>query len=393
MKCIAGLAIAMLVGALVALPLGTSTFAQEPEEDDVRALERTGGPSLPPDARAVDLVIALDVSGSMKQLLDTVRARLWDVVNELAGMNPTPSLRVGLLTYGSRESNAENGWIVKYADLTRDLDRVHAQLALLETSGDVELVGRALHTALHEMTWSNEWDALKMIFIAGNESADQGAEEFDFRDVVQDARNEEILVNALYAGDEQRAMRDGWHEIAQIAEGSFAAIGRASKVLQTATPQDAALEELNAKLNATYLPFGDLGKERHANVAAQDEAAAKLGVQSLGSRVRTKSTRLYDNAAWDLVDAMRDPDFDWTSLREADLPEQLRGLSDEDLLSVVEEQRVAREEIQRQILEVSLERERHLRALLGKQGRPGFTDAMRQAIRSQAEAKGFTRDQ
>ena len=41
----------------------------------------------------VDLVIALDVSGSMSGLIDSAKQRLWDIVNELAQANPRPDLR------------------------------------------------------------------------------------------------------------------------------------------------------------------------------------------------------------------------------------------------------------------------------------------------------------
>ena len=51
--------------------------------------------------RPVDLVICLDTSGSMTALIDSARAKLWEVINELAQADPTPRLRVGLLTYGS----------------------------------------------------------------------------------------------------------------------------------------------------------------------------------------------------------------------------------------------------------------------------------------------------
>ena len=45
------------------------------------------------EIRAVDVVLCLDTSGSMENLLDSARARLWDVVNELARLTPTPRLR------------------------------------------------------------------------------------------------------------------------------------------------------------------------------------------------------------------------------------------------------------------------------------------------------------
>ena len=46
----------------------------------------------PNDARRdVDLVIALDVSGSMEGLIESAKQRLWDITNELARARPVPA--------------------------------------------------------------------------------------------------------------------------------------------------------------------------------------------------------------------------------------------------------------------------------------------------------------
>ena len=97
-------------------------------------------PALPAESsmeqsRAVDVVVCLDTSGSMRDLLDSARARLWDVVNELARMKPTPLLRVGLLSFGSDKSTPEKGWVINHLDLTDDLDGVYAELASLTIGG------------------------------------------------------------------------------------------------------------------------------------------------------------------------------------------------------------------------------------------------------------------
>ena len=53
------------------------------------------------DRGKIDLVIALDTSGSMDGLIDSARQKLWDIVNDLATAKPTPLLRVGLISFGN----------------------------------------------------------------------------------------------------------------------------------------------------------------------------------------------------------------------------------------------------------------------------------------------------
>ena len=88
----------------------------------------------PNDARRdVDLVIALDVSDSMSGLIDSTKQRLWDIVNELGRAQPTPVLRVAILTYGAPDYGAQSGYVRLDLPFTRDLDAVNEKLFSFNT--------------------------------------------------------------------------------------------------------------------------------------------------------------------------------------------------------------------------------------------------------------------
>jgi len=343
------------------------------------------------ETRAVDVVICLDTSGSMKDLLDSTRARIWDVVNELAKMKPTPELRVGLLSFGTDQATEREGWIVQHLDLTEELDSVYAELMSLAIGGSEEYVGRVLNKALDGMSWSRNRDALRVIFLAGNESADQGVESDDFRVAVRAARKRGIIVNALYAGNREQGVVERWHEVAKGGEGNFSAIDPSSGTIQIATPQDARLLQLNALLNTTYMPYGPRGRDGLANQVAQDGNASRLGVESCSSRIVAKGGALYTNASWDLVDATLTEGFDWNALPLAELPKELQSMTREQQVASVEAMRKQRESIQTEIQRVSAERETFIRNALAADA-TGLGSAMRQAIREQAMAKGFKCD-
>jgi len=346
------------------------------------------------ESRPVDVVIALDTSGSMEQLIDAARARVWDVVNELGRLTPTPELRVGLLSFGNESSTEELGWIVEETDLTDDLDTVYGKLMALTTAGSEEHVGRVLQTALETMSWSPDRDALRIIFVAGNETADQGIELADFRGVGRQASEDEIIINALFAGNREQGIVERWHEVANHGGGNFSAIDPRTSTIQIPTPADEPLLALNQRLNETYVPYGANGEKGLTNQVAQDSNASRLGVQSCSSRIVAKGSALYTNAAWDLVDATLQPDFDWSAIDDRDLPEQLALMTVEQRRAFVEEKRAAREAIQLEIQALSAEREAYIATALFQEGAgvPGLGSAMRDAIRQQAMAKGFECD-
>jgi len=348
------------------------------------------GPTLSAqETRPVDVVVVLDTSGSMQNLLDGTRARLWDVVNELSRMQPTPELRVGLISFGTHEATEAEGFLVRHVDLTYELDEVYAELMELTIGGSEERLGRALNEAVDGMNWSPAPDALRVVFVAGNEPADQGDD--DFRLAARAASDRGIIVNALYAGNREQGVVERWHELAQAGEGNFSAIDPSVGSIQIATPQDDRLLELNAILNTTYLPYGEKGAAGLANQIAQDSNASRLGVQSCSSRIVAKGGALYVNASWDLVDRSLGEDFDWDLLSPSDLPEELHEMSNEQRDAFVGARRAERERIQLEIQRVSQEREVFVqRALAERLGDTGLGEAMRQVIREQARAKGFT---
>src|SRR5215218_11332017 len=71
-------------------------------------------------APPVDVVLCLDVSSSMDDLIASAKVKLWDLVSELGTLRPAPKLRVGLYSYGHNGYDAKRGWVRKEVDLTDD---------------------------------------------------------------------------------------------------------------------------------------------------------------------------------------------------------------------------------------------------------------------------------
>ena len=382
-------ATAVVVGQTISVSVsasGTVIRKPVPTPDPV-------GPSIP-CGRPVDLVICLDTSGSMAALLDSARAKLWEVVNELSGLEPTPILRVGLLTYGSpNRASPAQGYVYRHTDLIGDLDTVYAHMMEMSTNGGDEYVGWVLNDALRTMSWSQSPDALKIVFVAGNESADQAANMFNFRHIASEARAAGITINAIYAGSRQQGIAEHWDQVAMHGGGEYLAIDMQAGLVQIATPQDRILIELNAKLNATYIPFGKDGRQGKANQDEQDANSAKFGRQSIGTRVAVKATALYDNARWDLVDAAAKPGFDLSKVEKKDLPVVMQSMARKEIKQHVARASASRKNIQREIQEANDARMDYMRQeRLKKGGKQTFDDALRKTIRKQAKAKNFKKN-
>ena len=153
--------------------------------------EKTAAP------RTIDLAICLDTSGSMQGLIDSARSKIWAIVNDLALAKPAPRLRVALLSYGNDGHDAAAGWVKVHTKFTEDLDQISQTLFQFGTHGGTELVGRVLQASLRELDWQPGTDSLKLIVVAGNESADQDRK-VDYREMCKKAIARGIMVNAIY---------------------------------------------------------------------------------------------------------------------------------------------------------------------------------------------------
>ena len=68
-----------------------------------------------------------------------------------------------------------------------------------------------------------------------------------------------------------------------------------------------------------------LVRRRSAQQSAQDDNAYEMEGAVAVKRAVSKSSRLYKNKSWDLVDASEDAEFDAAEIEKKDLPEALAG--------------------------------------------------------------------
>jgi hypothetical protein len=268
---------------------------------------------------------------------------------------------------------------------------VSERLFRLGTNGGTEYVGRVVKTAVDALQWGGP-DAAKILFVAGNESADQDRAA-PFREVVRHAAGLGVRVNAIYCGGADDGDAGGWREVASIGLGRYANIDQNQGTVVIATAFDAELDALSKKINTTYLAWGRKADEGLARQKAQDENATAAAPAAAAGRAASKAGALYDNKDWDLVDKAKEKDFDLAKVPEADLPAEMKSMTLEQRKAHLEKKTAERAEIQARIKELDGKRQQAIREEMAKRGLDdgkAFDRAVRDAVREQAEEKGFT---
>ncbi len=372
--------------AAVAWPIATQgqTVASPPTTPPTSA----SSAAVPHGAAKIQIALLLDTSSSMDGLIDQARSQLWGVVNALDSASfqgATPRLEIAVYEYGNDRLAAHDGFIRKVVPFSSELDRVSEGLFGLTTAGGDEYAGQVVHTAAHDLDWESGDHVLRVLYIAGNESFDQGS--VDFRTAVRDARERGIVVNTVNCVGRGGA-DTGWETAAELGGGKALRIDQDQRFEYVAAPQDDEIQRLGVALNETYVGYGRQGASSVANQARQDTNSVSVGQASTVSRALSKASGYYENPSWDLVDALDQGTVELPELDRSTLSRDLRELSDDALQAHVADQKKERTRIKARLAQLSEERQAHLDGRAEDDGVRLETVIM-DALIEQAAARGF----
>jgi hypothetical protein len=345
--------------------------------------------NLKPEKQNIKVALLLDTSNSMDGLIDQAKAQLWEIINELSYakcQDIRPNLQIALYEYGNDNLNGDEGYIRQIIPFSSDLDEISKELFSLTTNGGNEFCGYVIDTSIKQLNWGTNEKDLKLIFIAGNEPFTQGS--VNYKDAITNAIEKDVSVNTIFCGDYNQGITSYWKDGADLAKGNYMAINHNQATVHIASPYDNEILEYNKKLNETYVAYGNEGNQKMALQEEQDSNAIGYSEANAVSRTVSKSTHLYNNATWDLVDAEKEGVFKYDNYVQSDLPKALQGKSKQYLEKYIASKRNEREAIQKEIQELNNKRE----AFIAKQTQNNsnlLENAMLNAIKKQALLKNY----
>ncbi|HEX5222977.1 MAG TPA: VWA domain-containing protein [Verrucomicrobiae bacterium] len=341
----------------------------------------------------VQIAILLDTSGSMEGLIEQAKSQLWRIVNEFAKAKQSgvaPEVQVALYEYGKSSLSASSGWIRQIQPLSTDLDKISEELFALRTNGGDEYCGWVIREAAHGLAWNSSPDVYKAIFIAGNEPFTQGP--VDYAESCKAAITKGIIVNTIHCGEEATGINSKWKDGALLADGNYLVIDQNRAVVSIEAPQDKEIAKLGVELNKTYIAYGTAGRLGEARQKAQDANVLSLAPASGAAVQRSvaKASANYQNASWDLVDALKEKNFEVDQLKTEELPAAMQKMDAEERKAYVEKNAKERAELQAKINQLNREREQYVAQKIKEVAGTNTLDAvMISAIREQSAKRNF----
>lgn len=345
----------------------------------------SAAPTGPP---RVEIAFVLDTTGSMSGLIAAAKAKIWFIANQVVLGKPKPIVKVGLVPYRDKG----DAYVTKVYDLTDNIDRVYTDLMGFRAGGGgdgPENVNQGLHDAVHKLAWSKDRKTLKIIYLVGDFPPHNEYKDVPTYDKIAKAAIEKgIYVNTILCGSNAEA-RKVWQDIARRTEGEFMAIAQDGGVREIATPFDADLAKLNGELTRTVVVYGDASVQ--AGNRALNEEAGRYDKKAQAARVMyaLSSGRA---AGGDLVDAVRNGKVDLEKVKTEHLPANMQKMSPRERQAYVSARQQKRDEIMKEVKELSARRAAFMKTELAKVKGPkaGFDHEVVKSLRKQAARKDIT---
>jgi Mg-chelatase subunit ChlD len=346
----------------------------------------------PNERKTLEMVFALDTTGSMGGLIEGAKQRIWGIVNEVMQSESRPNVRIGLVAYRDRGDR----YVTEVFPVTDNLDAVYSTLMdyRAEGGGDTpENVRRALGDAVHKAGWSQQSDRIaQVVFLVGDAPPHTDyQEEPDTKKTAVEARRKGMIVNSIQCGNIS-GTKEVWQEIAQYGGGRYFAIPQDSGVVAIVTPYDEKLGALSNQLGGTYLAYGEQGQQfaaraRQAETEEKIARAAPMAAQA--DRAMNKSINSMSYAG-DLLQSIENGTVKLEDMKPEELPEELRRLAPAERKQEIEKRQAHRRQIRAEITQLSKDRAEFIKKERAKSGgRNSFDSVVAEALKAQLAAKGF----
>lgn len=392
MRCALGMA---LCASLLTTACGRNAppVAYAPESARRPVAPREAAPVVvaAPAARPkIEVVFALDTTGSMSDLIEGAKQKIWAIADELASADPSPELRIGLVAYRDRG----DAYVTQHVPLSDDLDGIYAKLTSLQADGGgdgPESVNQALHEAVHQSAWSEAENVYRAVFLVGDAPPHMDyPDDVPFHQTVQEANVRGIVLNTIQCGamDGTKAV---WLAIAQGAQGTYASIAQSGGMQHIAAPMDDEINRVNAALSATVVPYGAAARQDEVRHKARLAEAAPAAASASRHAFLGKKGGAIVTGGGDLLDDVRAGRIKLEQIRPEELPSELRNLAPAERQKALLLRERARDELKAELDTLVKQRAAYVRNEEQKRkaqgGAEGFDGEVMKAVKTQAAAR------
>ncbi|MFK7795633.1 MAG: VWA domain-containing protein [Gammaproteobacteria bacterium] len=362
----------------------------------------TSSPTSPPiaiipynDQPKIEVVFVLDTTGSMGALIEAAKEKIWSIASTMASAQTAPEIKMGLVAYRDRGDD----YVTKVIDLSSDLDSIYATLMDFKANGGgdgPESVNQALDEAVNKVSWSQDQDTYKVVFMVGD-----APPHMDYQDDVKYpvtakiAKQKGILINTIQCGTDNNTKHQ-WLQIAQLGGGDYFQVEQTGSAVAVATPYDKKLAELSKQIEETKLYFGNKAEkaEQRIKTAAKNKLHAMSSAPALARRAEFNASASGKENMYgrnELIESIESGEVDLVALEKEELPVAMQSMTVEEQTQLLENKAQKRKQLEAEIALASRDRKDFLKKKAKEDGgyKDSLDDKIYSAVRKQAADKGL----
>jgi len=340
----------------------------------------------------IDVVFALDTTGSMGGLIEGAKQKIWSIANAIASAEPTPEIRMGLLAY----RDVGDAYVTNIAELTGDLDYFYSSLMQLQAGGGgdtPESVNQALHESITRFAWSDDRATLRLLYLVGDAPPHMDYDhDVKYPVSCERAKDLDIFINTIQCG-RIGGTEAVWREIADFAGGEYFAIAQSGGMKVVETPYDGDLARLSRESDATFVSYGSskekAAQESKLEVAREiDEAGSATALADRAAFKSSAAGKASFGGGKELLQDIESGKVKLEEIDEKELPEVLRAVPADKRAKWVANRAAHRQGLQEEILWTQQKRLEWLKANTTESA-DGFDRKVLEALKAQAASKGI----
>jgi Mg-chelatase subunit ChlD len=345
------------------------------------------------NAPKMQVVFALDCTGSMGGLIKAAKDKIWSIASGMAQTTPTPELSFGFVFYRDRG----DAFVTQQVPLVSDLDLAYERLMVMQAAGGgdgPESVNQALWESVTQFQWSTDTQVLKLIFLVGDAPPHLDYQnDVHYREACKKARQKDIFINTIQCGN-MRETTPIWKEIAQLGGGEYLQLSQTGSEVVVRSPYDDTIAMLMRDLDRTRIYYGTttvrvkheekLKAAGEINTSANSEVLAKRAEYN----IKNKSAYMGSN---ELVSDIIDNKVKLDTLAIQYLPENMRAMSKEEREAYLKEMVEIRQQTERKLAVVIKQRSEYAENKTNEIGERAinnsFSGSVHNVIVNQAKVK------
>ncbi|SFW86231.1 VWA domain-containing protein [Chitinophaga sancti] len=343
----------------------------------------------------IQVVFALDATGSMSGLIGAAKEKIWSIAGSLAQADPAPAIEIGLIFYRDRGDQ----FITRRVALSGDMDDVYEQLMQMTADGggdSPESVNQALNEAITRFKWDTAASTYKTVFLVGD-----CPPHMDYRDDVKYpvscklAAQKDIVLNTILMGDNYNAKKV-WRDIANCNQGSFTQVNMDANDIQVNTPYDDQIAELSDKLDNSRIYYGN---EEEKTAYSRKVSKSKYISENVSSNVKAQraeynTTKAGKGAYYgkkELLENYRDKSVTVGTIKTEELPDEMKMMTMEEREAYLKKKVAERDSLNKELGKYVKMRqeyiEKDLKQRKAEDVDSSFTNKIYKSIQQQTEKK------